>query len=138
MVTPAEIVAAARARVGTRYQHQAAVDGVACDCIGLVALVAAQVGVQAASLWERDAQRRSYAATPDPAALLGAAAQYLERVQQAEIGDVLLFRIRNNPAHFAINAGDTMIHAWSPAGRVVENHIDKNWRRRLVAAYRFR
>ena len=124
----------------TIYRHQASLKGVACDCIGFVAGVAANCGVREAAAWAADQRRGSYARSPDVVMLREAADDYLDRIHKddASAGDVLLVRLRRLPQHFAICAGSTMLHAYASVGRVVENRIDDTWRRRIIAAYRFR
>ena len=137
-MTREEIVAAARAQLRTPYQHQAALAGVATDCIGLIEIVATALGVPEAKAWAADARRRSYAKHPDADMLLAAAREYLVPVQEPQPGDIGVFRFKRLPQHFAILTGETMIHAYASAGRVVENTIDKAWRRRMVTAFAFR
>lgn len=64
---------------------------------------------------------------------------FLTRVprEQMQAGDVLLMRFQTDPQHVAFHAGDTMIHAYSNVGRVVEHRIADVWRARVVHVYRF-
>lgn len=55
-------------------------------------------------------------------------------------GDLLLFRIYDQPQHCAIatdlNGGLGMIHADRSLGQVVECGLTENWLKRLVAVYK--
>jgi NlpC/P60 family putative phage cell wall peptidase len=135
----ADIVAAARAWIGTPYVHQASVKGVGADCLGLVRGVWRDtMGPEPerppaySSLWRvsggmeplRDAARRHL--TEVPAA-------------QALAGDVVLFRMQEEgqARHAAIlTGGDAMVHAYSGRG-VLEQTVTPWWRRRIAHAFRF-
>jgi hypothetical protein len=59
-------------------------------------------------------------------------------VDDIRAGDVLLFRYDRQPQHVALaTSGDTMIHSFAPAGKVVETSIGDYWQRRLTGIYRF-
>ena len=137
--TREQIVAEARAWIGTPYRHQASLKGVGCDCLGLVR------GVWRALLGSEPERAPPY--SPDWAealqreTLAQAAARHLTSVATEEIlpGDVLLFRWRAHlPAkHMAIvSSPDTMIHAHDGAA-VTEVALAPWWRRRLAYAFRF-
>jgi len=129
----AEIVREARAWLGTPFHHQGRVKGAGCDCVGLVVGVARSFGLtpeDAADYGRLPEARRLRAGL---AANLGAVA-----ASAAGAGDVLLLRIRHDPQHVAILTGaETVVHAYSGIGRVVETRLDERWRRRVIAAYRF-
>lgn len=134
-------LAEARAWVGTPYRHQASVQGVGCDCLGLV----------------RGVWRRLYGAEPEPLpayssdwaerggeeVLLEAARRCLVEVRVGETrpGDVLLFRIaREAPAkHCGILSSvdgpeSRLIHAyWGRS--VVESWMGDWWASRRAAAF---
>lgn len=134
-----EIVAAARAWIGTPYLHQASHLGVGCDCLGLVR------GVWRDCIGPEPEPLEPY--TPDWAEASG-----VERMAQAgarhfvraaaggfQAGDVLLFRWRaGSPAkHCAIATSLThMIHAHDGA-QVCEVAISQWWRRRLAFVFSF-
>lgn len=102
------------------------------DCIGLIV-----VALQAARIVVAD--RQDYARRPDGTALAAALAAHGARhVDAAMPGDVLLFAFDRQPQHVALmSAADVMIHAYAPAGKVVEVCLNPSWRRRLVSAWRF-
>lgn len=126
-------VAAALAQVGTKFHHQGRAAGVGLDCIGLVVCAARLVG------W-RVTDRTDYGRRPDGRALiegLRAHGGVEVEVEEIEAGDILVFRYDGQPQHVAVALGDgRMVHAFAPAGRVVETEIGLYWRRRLVAVYR--
>jgi cell wall-associated NlpC family hydrolase len=66
----------------------------------------------------------------------------MRQIDPAEMrsGDVALFAYEHT-RHLAVVAnyhagGLSIIHAYEPAGKVVENRLDDEWRRRLRAVYR--
>lgn len=126
------MIAAARGCLGTPFHHQGRMPGVGLDCIGLVV-----VALQAAGFVVRD--RLDYAPRPDGGSLVRALEDHgAARVEEIEAGDVLLFRYDHQPQHVALAIGEgRLIHAFAPAGRVVETEIGAYWRRRLVGVYRF-
>lgn len=139
LLTPGAIVAEARSWIGTRYQHQASVKGVGCDCLGLVR------GVWRSCIGDEPEQPPPYA--PDWAEATGAdsladaALRHLTPVAREAFsaGDVLLFRWRAGfvAKHVAIAASDiSMIHAHDGAA-VCEVALAPWWRRRLAYAFRF-
>lgn len=141
----AAVVAAARSWMGTPYRHQASLQGVGCDCLGLVR------GVWRALYGEEPeappAYRADWAETGGRETLLEAARRHLVGIDagDARPGDVLLFLMTPEACvkHCAIlseaRPGDPerrMIHAyWGRA--VVESWIGPWWRRRLAHAFSF-
>lgn len=135
----AAIVAVARRWIGTPYRHRASLEGVGCDCIGLVR-----------GVWREfwgDEPEPLPAYTPDWAesggveSLLAVGRRHLVpvAVAAAHEGDVVLFRWRPDvPAkHVGILvAADRFVHAYDGAA-VVESPLGPWWRRRLAAAFAF-
>lgn len=143
--TRAALIAAARRWIGTSYCHQASLEGVGCDCLGLVR-----------GLW-----REFYGDEPEPVpayapdwaeavraeSLIDAGRRHLVPVALADArpGDVLLFRWR--PDLQAKHAGilsavdaarrpTRFVHAYDGSA-VVESPLGSWWRRRLAAAFAF-
>jgi NlpC/P60 family putative phage cell wall peptidase len=145
-VTRAEIVQAARAWIGTPYQHQASRIGIGCDCLGLVGGVwAALYGV-----WPEAAPpyRPDWAELGTDEPLLCAAHRHFVAMPvSADLlpGDLLLFRMSSlaQIKHCALvsaaaapKAEARIIHAyWGRA--VVESWLGPWWRRRLAARFSF-
>lgn len=137
-----EVVARARAWIGTPYQHQASCRGAGTDCLGLVR------GLWREMLGTEPETPPAY--TPDwsePARseeLLAAARRHLLRVPVEEMGpgDVAVMRMAENAVakHMGViarsEAGETLIHAYSSHG-VVESTLTPSWRRRIAAVFRF-
>jgi NlpC/P60 family putative phage cell wall peptidase len=139
MISRHDILAEARAWIGTPYQHQASAKGAGCDCLGLV----------------RGVWRALYGAEPEPPppytpdwaercgaeTLLAAARRHLLETQIADAapGDVLLFRMdaRAPVKHAAILDDEQhLIHAyWGRA--VVRSRFAPWWRTRCAAAFQF-
>ncbi|MDP1632802.1 MAG: NlpC/P60 family protein [Caulobacter sp.] len=143
--TRGEIVAAARAWIGTPYQHQASRKGVGCDCLGLVRGVWRDlVGVEPET---PPPYRPDWAETGGQETLLAAARRHLVEIPADAFrpGDVLLFRMTPQAClkHCAILSGQgpgdpepRIVHAyWGRA--VVESWLGPWWRRRLAHAFSF-
>ena len=109
---PTEVIAAARAWLGTPWRHQGRLKGVAVDCGGLILGVGKEQGLL-------DFDTRAYGRIPDGQQLRTLCEQHL-----AIIGD------RGDPF--------SMIHAYADAGVCVEHGADVKWLRRIVAAYSFK
>lgn len=140
---PAEIMAIARAWVGTPYRHQASAKGAGTDCLGLLRGVWRDLYGQepedippyTADWSEPEGQER----------LWQAALRHLRPVEKTEPltpGQVLLFRMRDGAVakHLGLVArGDdvpTFIHAYSGHG-VLESPLSAPWLRRIVARFAF-
>lgn len=142
MIERRAIVEEAREWIGTPFAHGQMLKGVGCDCIGLIAGVAAAVGIAEAGRWRNDARFKGYGPTPDPRKLLAACAEYLDEipVTRALIGDILQYTFSKDPMHFAILSRPSpwyVIHGYQRAKGVVENGAGATfWR--LQRAFRYR
>lgn len=130
-----EIIAAARACIGTPFRHQGRLPGVGLDCAGLGIVAAKAVGITIKDF-------TGYPAHPFDGMLkkMFDAQENLQQIgiHDAAPGDVLLMRIHAAPQHVAILSYDGyMIHAYQNIGKVAEHKLDEIWRRKIVAAYRF-
>jgi NlpC/P60 family putative phage cell wall peptidase len=137
-----EVVAEARAWLGTPYLHQASLKGVGTDCLGLLR------GVWRAVYGYEPEAVPAY--TPDWAEPAGdevlwrGAERHLRAKppSAAAPGDVLLFRMgpRAVAKHLgiAVRVGPeaSFIHAYSRHG-VVESPLSAPWARRIVARFEF-
>ncbi len=138
-LAPDQIIAEARAWIGTPYRHQASLKGVGCDCLGLVRGVWRALHgpePEAAPAYSAD-----WAEAGGTESLAAAAARHLLPLALDEIlpGDVLLFRWRAHlPAKHAaiLVAADRMVHAHDGAA-VAEVWFAPFWKRRLAYAFRF-
>lgn len=126
------VIDAARACLGTPFLHQGRVPGVGLDCLGLVV-----VAYRANHFKIND--RIDYTLQPDGTALQQGLAQHGEMVDDVWTpADVMLFRLSQGPQHVGLYVGENrIIHAYLPAGRVVEISLTPNWRRRVCGVYRF-
>lgn len=135
-----DVVAIARAWLGTPYVHQASLKGVGADCLGLVR-----------GLW-----RELYGAelepmppyTPDwgeiggAELLMGAAGRHFQPASDEGPGDLLVFRMRGGAVakHLGIQARNgpmaSFIHAYDRHG-VVESPLSGPWRARIAGRFRF-
>lgn len=142
MPEAADIIASARAWIGTPYRHQASVRGAGTDCLGLIRGVWRELyggepeAVPAYSLdWsEPQGEENLWAA---------AARHLIERPgRQAKAGEVILFRMKAGSVakHLGIvSSGGTegrFIHAYSRRG-VIESPLSAPWRRRIAARFSF-
>jgi cell wall-associated NlpC family hydrolase len=134
-----DIVTVARALVGTPYQHQGRVAGLALDCAGVPVHCATTLGIPLTDYTR-------YGRLPVPAEMRAALDANLQRIPTKDMqpGDVAWMRFDMEPQHLAIvgdyvHGGLSLIHAYNGAGlnRVVEHRLDEVWRARIVAAWRY-
>lgn len=143
MICGEDIVAEARAWIGTPWKHAQACKGVGCDCIGLVGGVAANVGIT--DDWLTDASRvfKGYGRLPEALKIEAGCERWMVPVpfHKLQLGDILVMRVEKEPQHFGILSQlypRYMVHAWAQARRVAENRIDELWAQRIVGAHRFK
>jgi NlpC/P60 family putative phage cell wall peptidase len=139
-VSGAEVVAEARAWIGTPYLHQASCKGAGADCLGLLR------GVWRALRGAEPCAVPAY--TPDWAepgrdeVLLAAARTWLvpKAINHAAPGDVLVFRMRAGHVakHLGIQAQTgacpSFVHAYS-GHAVVESPLSAPWQRRIAGRF---
>jgi NlpC/P60 family putative phage cell wall peptidase len=138
----AQIIAEARAWIGTPYVHQMAAKQAGCDCLGLVRGVwRAVIGTEP----ERPpAYSRDWSEPQGDERLWAAALRHLapKPLHDAAPGDVILFRMKSGAVakHLGIQsatgAAARFIHAYSGHG-VVESPLSAPWARRIVARFEF-
>ena len=135
-----DIVGAAREWLGTPYRHQASCKGAGTDCLGLV------LGVWRDVLGRLPEAVPAYTADWSEAGgredLLHAAMRWLIPTSVPQLGDVLLFRMRDTAVakHLGIvtelSPAPRFIHAYS-GHAVVETALSEPWARRIAARFRF-
>lgn len=139
MTTALEIVALARETIGTPYQHQQRVAGLALDCAGVPVHVAQRLGMSFEDL-------TNYGRLPVPDEMRRILDANLIRVARAGMqpGDVAWIKFEREPQHFGVvgnyrYGGLSLIHAYNGVGlaQVGEHRIDEAWARRIVAVWRF-
>ena len=123
-----EIVEIARGWLGTKFKHQGRVKGVGVDCIGLVAGVAREKGIEFEDML-------NYGRDPSGDELRCELDKYLTPCGIVE-GAVALFRIYNEPQHVRIITDVGIIHAYAQSRKVVEHGLTAWWLERLVGCYR--
>ncbi|WP_133164205.1 C40 family peptidase [Solimonas fluminis] len=130
----ADVVLAARRWVGTPYLHQARLQGVGVDCIGLVLGVGAEVGA-----WPASFNYTGYGRLPHNNNLLQEAQRHFLQIpiEDVQPGCILMMRWFTEPRHVAVFAGETLIHAANNFRRVVEHRYDEKSRKRTLYAFRF-
>ena len=138
--TREDIVAHARAWLGTPYHHQASLRGVGTDCLGLVRGVWRELhGADAEAV---PAYSRDWAEATGVETMLAAARRHM--IEQPahdalSAGDVVIFRYRRGSVakHAAIvTSSVTFIHAFEGAP-VAEVALSPWWRRRIAAVFSF-
>lgn len=139
LADPDEVVAVARAWLGTPYHDQASVRGVGCDCLGLARGIWREV-VGAETL-PVPPYSRSWGEAGGREVLVENARRALVRIDAAEAGPgaVVLFRMKDAVVvkHVGILTGpETFIHAYERLG-VVEERLTFAWRRRIAFAFLF-
>jgi NlpC/P60 family putative phage cell wall peptidase len=137
-----DIVALARAWIGTPYEHQASCRGAGADCLGLLRGVWRELFGQEPE--PVPAYAVDWSETEGAERLLEAAQRHLRQITRAEMapGDVLVFRMRERGVakHVGFFAGEasghaTLIHAYSGHG-VVESPLTPAWVRRMAGTFR--
>lgn len=135
------LVAAARARIGTRFRHRARNSKYA-DCAGLVVLVYGDCGVTLPDfrLYGREPVndgliKRGSEALGEPVAVAPV------RVTGLQVGDVIVQRFDVEPHHVAFVAdyifgGFSMIHADGHTGKVIEHRMAPDHVKRITHVFR--
>lgn len=136
MPSNADIVAAARRMVGTRWRHQGRQPGLGLDCVGLVVCVGKELG-----LLEFDTL--AYAREAAPEGFVRYFREHGREIPPERLheGAVLAFREDKYPCHAGIVArgtrGPTLIHAYALRRRVVEEALTREWYGRIVGAFEY-
>lgn len=140
----AAVVTEARTWIGTPFHWQQSTKGRGCDCKGLIAGVAREIGRDEAA--SRFAAMGDYRPGKVPlAALAQGLATLFDRVDTACPGDILLLLAGGAPQHLAIvseaHAGvpHRMIHCYGKGpSRVIEVPMGHVWRGAIVSIWRWR
>lgn len=132
-VTGAEVIEHARALLGVPWRHQGRSDR-GLDCVGLVLLA-----VQRAGAIPADFERRNYGRLPGEE-LARKTGEYCDELTNSEPGALILIRwpgVRD-ASHVALCTGETLIHCYRNAGKVVEHGYREPWNRWTDSAWWFR
>ena len=135
-ITQAANIAAARECLDTPFRHQGRLLAIGLDCAGVVIHICRTLGLDAVDV-------DGYGRTPNAGQLQRTldAQPIMQRVPDIaarQPADLLLMRFATDPQHLAIFTGNTIIHAYAAAGKVVEHLQSPVWMSRIVAVYRFR
>ena len=123
----ARVVAAARAWLGTPYHHAADLHGVGVDCAMILVRVFCDLGL--VPRFDPRPYVRDWMLHRGEERYLGFLIERARPVDTPEPGDVILFRIGRCYAHGGIVSGTdplTIIHAFAPAGKVVEDEVRRS------------
>jgi NlpC/P60 family putative phage cell wall peptidase len=123
----AAVVAAARRWLGTPYHHMADIPGVGVDC----AMILVRVFCDLALIEPFDPRpyTRDWMLHRDDERYLGILLASAHEVKATAPGDVMLFRVGRCYAHGGIVTKAeplTVLHAYAPAGCVIEEAIIRN------------
>lgn len=133
-----DIIKQARTYLGVPWKHQGrSKNGV--DCVGFLVLSFKSIGVPVIDL-------KGYSRQPDGKKLKQILDEQpsLNLVNNIQIGDILLLRIRHDPQHVALVTDSKtsefgMIHAYNGGEKkVIEHDLADYWKRKIVAIYRIK
>jgi len=139
-VSRTDVVAEARTWLGTPFKHQGCLKGVACDCIGLIKGVGLALCL---ADYDPDGPEAtayaSYSMNPNSRRMRAGLATWLVPISVADatVADIYFMAWGREPQHVALITDKGIIHSYSAIGKVVEHALDEDWKRRIVAAYRF-
>jgi cell wall-associated NlpC family hydrolase len=121
------VVAAARSWLGTPYHHAADIHGHGVDCAMILVRVFCDLGL--VEMFDPRPYTKDWFLHRDEERYMGHLLARAHEVHRPECGDVMLFKIGRCFAHGGIVTRDdplTIIHAFAPARRVVEDEIRRN------------
>lgn len=136
MATREQVYLKAREMVGVPFRHQGRNPSRGLDCVGLCAMTGLSLGLDI-----RDV--RNYSRTPDwtqfrvkfeeNGRFLG------NRSDDAVPGSMVILRELRWQTHCGIigslNGSRTLIHAYQPRGKVVEERLTPEWEQKILGAY---
>lgn len=146
MATRKQIIETARTYAGTPFCHQGRYKGKACDCAGLVLMVAEELGCadknSAPVLALND--HRGYGPQPAGCTVLDICKARMTQKLASEMrpGDVVCMKTPEYPSHVGIvtefNGVAYIIHAYDGGPRTVTEHrLDEKWLRRIAGVFQF-
>lgn len=128
-----EIIDFARTFIGSPFHHQGRVKA-GIDCAGLAIVVGAWIG--------SPIEDCVYKSKPTRGIIISQLTKTLERIDPEEAlpGDILVFWMyrRGYDQHIGIRTDKGMIHTYADIGFVTENGFNEYWKKRLMAAFRYR
>lgn len=144
-----EIIAKAREYVGTPFQHQGRLKGIALDCVGLPLCVGEDLGIiDRTGVPVLKTDNANYSSQPLDAFVHLEIQRRLFQKESIEPGDVITLCVPRIPCHVAIVSGTPgnlyMIHAYEgyatkkmPRGGCVEHVLDSKWLKRIEGIFAF-
>lgn len=131
-----DFVKTCRGYLDTPFRHQGRLPGVGLDCAGVAVCAARECGEEVADFL-------AYSRLPSSAVFLETIGKSCDRIRLSESlpGDLLVFEFDANPQHLAILTEASpmyIIHAYTPARKVVEHILDEQWKKKIRAVFRIR
>jgi len=142
MISRDAFLAEARCWIDTPYRHQASMQGVGADCLGLIR------GIWRNLIGKEPEQIPAYTADwAEPSheeVLLAAACRWLvpKPLLSNELAEIIIFRMRDGSVakHLGIaaevNGCPSFIHSYTDHG-VVESPLSAPWQRKIIARFDF-
>lgn len=131
MITSRDFISEARKHLGVKYLHLGRDPSKGLDCIGLLARVATDLGLEVKD-------NLAYSKSPDPLVMGEGLKDHMIEIPKTNIvpGTVVWIKFLEHPQHVAlVTDRDTIIHSYERVGGVVEHRFSRAWRRRVSKAF---
>ena len=140
MITRNDILKEALSWEGTKWQHQASLKGVACDCAGFIRGVYTNLTSVKPPAYDYPATWHLFKQEPR---VYNECKHYFDEipVTEAQPGDILIFHFRENfvAHHLAfLLPNNRIIHADMEAGKVIISEYNATWKARTMNAFKMR
>ena len=128
-ISGSQVIDEARRYLGVPFRHRGrSIAGL--DCAGLIIIVYRKLG-----LMPNDFEETLYNKMPSIGLVEKTLSQFCTKKETAEPGDILMLSFLDNPCHMAFYTGETIIHAYNPRSKVVEEACCQKWQNRLTGIY---
>lgn len=133
MTTGETIAQEALSWIGTPFHPQAKLKGVGVDCVSLAAAAIEASGARVEDSMKYDFSRKIER-------IQEVMDKIADRVEDEEVGDILLYSSRKLPQHMAIRVSSTeVVTAYAaPINKVVRVPLAPSWDGRLINTWRVR